>query len=132
MGEFVKQRRVIFLGRMECGQCRHADCINRGAVTRLSFLHESWWMWHRPDNASALLNGMDGRRRIREFDPFALLDVEHGVIAEENGFAILKLAGRSVLLLILVDLPQDALGTVLSFLDISADRLSLAVCQPVA
>ena len=75
---------------------------------------------------------MDGRRRIREFDPFALLDVEHGVIAEENGFVVLKLAARGVSLLILVDLPQDDFGTVLSFLDISADRLGLAVRQPVA
>src|SRR5229473_3356047 len=122
MGEFVKQRRVIFLGGVECRHCWHADRIEWGAVTRLPFLHENWWMWHRPDNASALLDGMDGRCRIREFDPFALLDVEHGVIAEENEFVVLNLPACGVSLLILVDLPQNDLGTVLSFLDGSADR----------
>jgi hypothetical protein len=48
---------------------------------------------------------MDGWRRVREFYPFALLDVEDGAIAEQNGFVVLKLPGRGVPFLIFVDLP---------------------------
>src|ERR1017187_5386980 len=66
------------------------------------------------------------------FDSFALLQVEDGVVAQQDRFAIFSFSCLLVLLPVFVDLPEDDLGPVLAFLDLSAQGLGLTIGNPVA
>jgi hypothetical protein len=75
---------------------------------------------------------MDDLGLVRGFDSLALLQVEDGVVAQQNRFAIFRFSCLLVLLSIFVNLPEDNLGPVLALLDASAQCLGLTIGNPVA
>jgi hypothetical protein len=79
----------------------------------------------------ALLEGMDDPGRLGGLDSLALFEVKDGVVAQQNRLAIFRFSSFLVLLSVFVDLPEDNLGAVFSFPDASAQRLGLAIGQPI-
>ena len=69
---------------------------------------------------------------LGRLDSVALFQVEDGVVAKQNRFAIFRFSCLLVLLSVFVDLPEDDLGAVLAFLDASAQGLGLTIGNPVA
>ena len=79
-----------------------------------------------------MLEWIDYPERIGGIYSLTLLEVKDGVVAEKNRLVILSFSCLLVLLPVFVDLPEDDLGSVLSFLDVSAQGLGLAIGNPVA
>src|SRR5260370_34517753 len=89
-------------------------------------------MRHGVDDAFALPDGMDDPNWFGRLDSLTLFQVEDGVVSEQNRLAIFRFSCFLVLLSVFIDLPEDNLGTVLAFLNASAQALGLTIGNPVA